>query len=154
VAIASRSLDVRDLRAALRKLDAFAGRRVCITLPADGLFSAQLLAHEAVGRPCTKRGGQATAANVLRQMGIEVEVAFLEHASAHRYESPEAALESLRRVVVPADEREEAALERYAAQHLVETTGADGRRAWKQEPAVTVRWAFLAWDKSAGAGRA
>lgn len=152
VAIASRSLDVRDLRAALQKLDAFAGRRVCIALPADGLFYGQLLAHEALGRPYTRRGDQVTAANVLRQMGIDVEVAFLEHASAHRYESPAAALESLRRVATPADEREEAALERYAAEHLVETTGADGRRAWKQDPAIAVRWAFLAWDKSVGAG--
>ena len=33
------------------------------------------------------------------------------------------------------------------AEHLVETTGADGRPEWKQEPEITVRWAFLAWDK-------
>ena len=51
VAIASRSLDVRDLRAALHKLEAFARRRVCVSLPADGLLYPQLLAHEAVGRP-------------------------------------------------------------------------------------------------------
>ena len=147
VAIASRSLDVRDLRAALQKLDAFARRRVCVTLPADGLFYPQLLAHEAVGRPCTKRGEQDTAMNVLRQMGIEAEVAFLEHSNASRYQSIEAARESLRRVVAPADEREQSALERYLAEHLVETTAADGRRECRLEPAVTVRWAFLAWDK-------
>jgi SAM-dependent methyltransferase len=154
VVIASRSLDVRDLRAALQKLDAFARRRVCVTLPVDGLLFPQLLAHEAVGRPCTKRGDQATAVNVLRQMGIEAEVRSLQHASASRYESPQAALESLRRVVAPAHEREERALERYVAEHLVETADADGRRAWKQEPEITVRWAFLAWDKPLGAGRA
>ena len=153
VVIASRSLDVRDLRAALQKLDAFARRRTCVTLPADGLFYPQLLAHEAVGRPFAKRGDQGTAVNVLRQMGIEAEVRFLEHASASRYESLEAAAESLRRVVAPADEREERALGRYVAEHLVETTGGDGRRVWKQEPEVTVRWAFLAWDKPLGAGR-
>jgi SAM-dependent methyltransferase len=147
VVIASRSLDVRDLRAALQKLDAFARRRVCVTLPADGLLYSQLLAHEAVGRPHAKRGDQATAVNVLRQMGIEAEVGALGHASARRYESPEAALESLRRMVAPADEREEAALGRYVAEHLVETTGDDGHPAWKQDPEITVRWAFLAWDK-------
>ena len=86
--------------------------------------------------------------NVLRQMGIEAEVRPLEHASASRYESPEAARESLRRMVAPADEREESALERYVAEHLVETAGADGRLEWKQEPEISVRWAFLAWDKS------
>ena len=149
VVIASRSLDVRDLRAALQKLDAFAHRRVCVTLPADGLLYPQLLAHEAVGRPCRKRGDQVTAVNVLRQMGIEAEVASLEHASASRYESPEAALESLRRMIAPADALEERALERYVAEHLLETTGDDGRPEWRQEPEITVRWAFLAWDKPA-----
>ena len=153
VVIASRSLDVRDLRAALQKLEAFAGRRVCVTLPADGLFYPQLLAHEAVGRPCTKRGDQDVAVNVLRQMGREPEVSFLEHVSASRYESLEAARESLRRVVAPAGEHEEAALERYAAGHLVETAGPDGGRAWKLEPEITVRWAFLAWDKPLRPGR-
>jgi SAM-dependent methyltransferase len=147
VVIASRSLDVRDLRAAVQKLDAFARRRVCITLPADGLFYPQLLAHQALGRPYVQRGDQGTALHVLRQMGIEAECGYLEHASASRFESPEAALESLRRVLAPTDEREEGALERYVAEHLVETTGADGRRAWKQEPEISVRWVFLAWDK-------
>ena len=151
VAIASRSLDVRDLRAALLKLDAFARRRVCVTLPADGLLYPQLLAHEAVGRPYAKRGDQDMAVNVLRQMGIAAEVRSLAHASTSRYESLEAALGSLRRVVAPADEREERALERYVAEHLVETTGDDGRRAWRQEPEIVVRWACLAWDKSRAA---
>jgi SAM-dependent methyltransferase len=147
VVIASRSLDVRDLRAALQKLDAFARRRVCVTLPADGLLYPQLLAHEAVGRPHAKRGDQGTAVNVLRQMGIEAEVRALEHSSASLYESPEAALGSLRRVVAPADERQEAALRRYVVNHLVETTDDHGRLAWKQDPEIAVRWAFLAWDK-------
>ena len=150
VVIASRSLDVRDLRAALQKLDAFARRRVCITVPADGLLFPQLLAHEAVGRPCMRRGDQATAVNVLRQMGIEPQVVSLEHASATRYESPEAALDSLRRMIAPAGEREEQALERYMAGRLVETTGPAGRPEWRQDPEITVRWSFIAWDKRAG----
>jgi SAM-dependent methyltransferase len=153
VAIASRSLDVRDLRAALQRLDTFARRRVCVTLSADGLLYPQLLAHAAVGRPYTKRGDHGMAVNVLRQMGIEAEVRPLEHASAGRYESPEAALESLRRVVAPTDEREERVLERYVAEHLVETTGDGGRSVWRLEPEITVRWAFLAWDKPLGAER-
>ena len=150
VAIASRSLDVRDLHAALKKLDTFARRRVCVTLPADGLFYPQLLAHAAVGRACVKRGGPDTAVNVLRQMGIAAEVAMLEHVSSSRYESREAALQSLRRVVAPVDEREESALQSYAARHLVETAGADGRGEWRLEPEIAVRWALLAWDKPAG----
>jgi SAM-dependent methyltransferase len=148
--IASRSLDVRDLRAALEKLDSFAGRRVCVTLPAEGLFYPQLLAHEAVGRPYAKRGVHRMAAHILRQMGVEPEVSFLEHASASRYESWEAALESLRRVVAPAGEREAAALERYAQDHLVEAVGASGDLEWRLEPEVTVPWAFLAWDRPHG----
>jgi hypothetical protein len=151
VAVASRSLDVRDLRAALQKLDAFARRRVCVTVPADGLLYPQLLARAAVGRPCIRRGDQATAVGVLRQMGIEAEVGLLEHASAGRHESPETTLESVRRVIAPAGEGEERALARYVAEHLVETTGDDGRPVWRLEPEITVRWAFLAWDKPYGA---
>ena len=94
-----------------------------------------------------RRGDQATAVNVLRQMGIEPEVGSLEHVSASRYESPEAALESLHRMIAPAGEREERALERYVAAHLVETTGAAGAPEWRQEPQITVRWGFIAWDK-------
>ena len=71
-------------------------------------------------------------------MEIEPEVMFLEHASASRYESQEAALESLRRVVAPASVRERRALERYAAEHLVEAAGAGGRRKWKLEPEIAV----------------
>jgi SAM-dependent methyltransferase len=148
VVIASRSLDVRDLRAALRKLDSFARRRVCVTLPADGLLYPQLLAHEAVGRPYSRRGDQTTAVNVLRQMGIEPEVGALEHASAGRYESPEAALESLRRVIRPVDEREELALARYVTEHVMEESAPDGRAVWRQAPEISVRWAFLAWDRA------
>ena len=154
VVIASRSLDVRDLRAALEKLDAFARRRICITLPADGLLYPQLLAQAAVGRPPTKRGDHGIALHVLSQMGIEAEVILLQHASHSRYDSREAALESLRRMVAPTDEREERALERYVTEHLVETTGADGRREWRREPEITVRWAFLAWDKPLDVGPA
>ena len=153
VAVASRSLDVRDLRAALLKLGVFARRRVCITLPADGMLYPSLLALEALGRPATPRGDARLAEKVLGQMGIAPEVSYLEHASVSRYESPEAALESLRRVVRPDGDADERALERYVAAHVVATTGDDGRRAWTQSPAITVRWAFLAWDAAGGVRR-
>ncbi len=153
VAVASRSLDVRDLRAALLKLEAFARRRVCITLPADGLLYPSLLAREALGRPVEPRGDAGLAAKVLGQMGVAPEVSYLEHASASRYESREAALEELRRLVRPDGGAEERALERYVAGHVVATTAAGGRRVWTQSPAITVRWAFLVWDKSPGSRR-
>jgi SAM-dependent methyltransferase len=149
VAIASRALDVGDLRAALQKLEAFARRRVCVTLPAGGLLYPSLLAHEAVGRPFVPRGGRETALGVLRQMGIEPEVLALEHTSASRYESPESALGALRRVIRPRDEGEARALERYVAEHLVQAPGERAGAEWVLEPEITVPWAFLAWDKPA-----
>jgi len=147
VAIASRSLDVRDLRAALTKLDSFARHRVCVTLPFDGRLYPDLLAHEAVGRPYKKRGDSGIAVNVLREMGIAPDVRALEHPSVNQYESPDGALASLRRLIAPADEREDLALRRYVAEHLAETTGDDGRLVWTLTPAIVVRWAFLAWEK-------
>lgn len=145
VVIASRSLDVPDLRAALEKLGAFARRRVCVTLPEDGVLYRQLLAHAALGRPCRPRGDRETAVHVLRQMGIEPEVRALEHASGSTYESPEAARDSLRRMLKPADEREERALAEYAADHFVAADDG-GRPIWRMEPEIVVRWAFLSWD--------
>lgn len=150
VVIASRALDVPDLRAALRKLEVFARRRVCVTLPTGGLLYPSLLAREAVGRASERRGDRETAVGVLRQMGIEPEVRALEHTSASRYVSAEAALEALRRVIRPRDEREERGLERYVADHLVPAPGdATGADAWRLEPEITVPWTFLAWDRGA-----
>ena len=150
VAVASRSLDVRDLRAALLKLEAFALRRVCVTLPADGLLYPGLLAREALGRPVKPRGDAVLAAKVLGQMGVTPEVSHVEHSRASHHASPEAALEALRRVVRPADDAEERALARYVARHVVRATDGGGRRVWTQHPAVTVRWAFLSWDVPSG----
>ena len=152
LAVASRALDVRDLRAALQKLEAFARRRVCFTVPADGVLYPGLLAQQAVGRPPRKHGDGDLAVNVLRGMGIEPELGYLEHGSVSHYESWETALESLRRVISPADDREERALQQYVAEHVVEVTAADGRRVWTQEPSIGVRWAFIAWDKAGGSG--
>ena len=153
VAVASRSLDVRDLRAALEKLEAFAHRRVCITLPADGLLYPSLLAREALGRPVEPRGDAGLAVKVLGQMGVAPEVSYLEHASRSQYDSRESALEALRRMVRPDGDAEERALERYVAGHVVAAAGAGGRRVWMQSPAITVRWAFIAWDTSSGSRR-
>lgn len=147
LAVASRSLGVRDLRAAVEKLDAFAVRRVCVTVPADGLLYSDLLAYAAVGRPLRRRGDGRTAAGVLRQMGIDPEERTLEHVSVGRYESPEAALASLRCMIAPAGERESRALERYVGDHLVEAADGHSDRAWTLDRPVAVRWAFLAWDK-------
>ena len=146
LAISSRSLDVPDLRAALARLDAFARRRVCVTVPADGLLYPGLLAHEAVGRPYRRHGDGRMALGVLAGMGIAAESSLLEHASVSHYESPAAALESLRAVVRPTGDAEDQALRRYVAAHLAETTVSDGRAAWALEPAITVRWAFISWD--------
>ena len=153
VAVASRSLDVRDLRAALEKLEAFAHRRVCITLPADGLLYPSLLAREALGRPVEPRGDAGLAVKVLGQMGVAPEVSYLERASRSQYDSRESALEALRRMVRPDGDAEERALERYVAGHVVAAAGAGGRRVWMQSPAITVRWAFIAWDTSSGSRR-
>jgi hypothetical protein len=79
-------------------------------------------------------------------MGVEPEVRHVEHASVSRYESPEAALAALARLIRPAGERERRALERYVAGHLVRTGGDDGRPVWTQEPRISVRWTILAWD--------
>ena len=147
VAVASRSLAVADLAAALRKLDAFARRRACLTLSANGLYFPDLLAQEAVGREVEPRYEHVYAVNILHQMGIAAEVRFIPHDRRRTFQSREQARESLRKMIAPADEREERLFDEYVDTRVVQRNGADGAPLWTHDTSFTVKWAFLAWDK-------
>ena len=147
IAVASRSLDVPDLRAALLKLQSFARRRVCVTLPADGVYYPGALAWMTVGRRPRRRADHTGAVEILRSEGVEPEVRTITHESSRSFESLDDARAFLQRMVAPRDEGEVAAMERYVTTHLKEVAASDGRISWTQDEPVAVRWAFLAWDK-------
>ena len=144
VAIASRSIAVKDLRAALRKLDEAARRRVCLTVPTDALLPS-LIAQAAVGRARRRRTDYIYTVTVLFQMGITPEVRLLRHVWDQPFASLERARDSLRHLVAPVDGHEEELLDRYLTEHLHET--GDGE-AWKLDQTIAMSWAFIAWDKA------
>ena len=155
VVIASRSLDVRDLRAALQKLDAFARRRVCVTLPADGLLVS--------AAPCA-RGGR-TPSQEARRPGDGGERAAPDgdrgrgRVSRARERQPVREPGGRAGVPAPHDRPGRRARRGRAGALRGRASRRDDRSTtagleWKQEPEITVRWAFLAWDKPLGAGKA
>lgn len=144
VAVASRSIAVADLRAALQKLDAIARRRVCLTVAANGVLP-ELVAQAALGRKPERRHDYIYAVAVLFQMGIMAEVRFVWHHWNPPFASLEVARDIVRHLVAPVDEREEELLDQYLAEHLHETL--DGP-VWKLDQSVAMRWAFIAWDKA------
>jgi len=144
VAVASRSIAVTDLRAALQKLDASARRRVCLATAVDGVLPA-LVAHAAVGRDYRRHYDYVYIVNVLFQMGILPDLRFMRHEWQQPFADVHSARDVMRRLIAPLDEREEVLLARYLAEHLHETAGGG---LWKLDQTIASTWAFIAWDKS------
>lgn len=150
VALASRSIVTSDLRDSLKKLSRVARRRVCITLPCgpspktdERLLAAAGLSQQ-LGRDFMY------AFNILAQMGVNPEVAYIPSVRIELFDTLEDACDGFSRIV------------RDAAQHLVsgdemETvlarlrTWLEGNlvhdeRGWHLSEDRKVTWAFLAWQ--------
>jgi len=141
VAIASRSLVVEDLEAAIRKLDRAARRRVCIVAPAgDGPLDRRTV--EAVGRPFRRNPDYIYVYNLLHQMGIHADVTMIKVEDERAFGSQEEALAFYRMLLEDLDGAEEARLRTYLSEQLV---GQDGK--WRLPGADVGRWALIQWEK-------
>ena len=150
VALASRSIATNDLRDSLELLDRVARRRVCVTLPGsssprcddDLLRRAGLEAH--VGHDFLY------AFNILVQMGVKPEVAYIPNSRIERFDTFD---ETLDKFVTVASE----AARGYATAEQIAAIP-DRLHAWLEESLVevdgmlqlseprNVMWAFLAWQ--------
>jgi hypothetical protein len=141
VAVASRSLIVEDPRVALEKLNAIATRRVFVSLPVgDGPFDRKLF--KAVGRQLPRRPDYLFAYNILYQMGIYANVAFVSTNRDKRYGSEAAACESLLWMFPDLNENEKARFQNFLSEHLIRE-GSEFRFDYDR----TVPWAVLWWNK-------
>ena len=141
VVIASRSLVVDDLRAALLKLDAAARERVYVsTIVGDGPYDRRVF--EALGRPLNMGPDYIYNYNLLYQMGIHAELAFIEEKNHKAFESREDALNSMRWMLDDLSLSEEQALKGYLDEHLV-----PGEAGWKMDYDRSIRWAVMWWRK-------
>jgi SAM-dependent methyltransferase len=142
VAVASRSLIVEDLRAAVLKLQRYARRRVYIsTLVDDGPHDRRIF--EAVGRDFHHGADYIVVYSLLRQMGIYANVTFTCNREEKRFRDMEEAVNSLRWMIFEMTTAEEELLRRHLSKCLVRENG-----HWKLPYRRVVRWAVLWWEKA------
>lgn len=144
VAIASRSLVVADLAAALEKLDRAARRRVLIVSPAgDGPADRGVL--RAIGRSFQPGPDYIYVYNLLHQSGIFADVHILKAEEAPTFGSPGEALAFYRGLIEHLQPEEAVRLARHLEAHLVRS----GDR-YALEGARPLRWALIGWEKGTG----
>ena len=142
VTIASRSLSVGDLGAALAKLDRWATKAVFI---ADKVGSGPFdpTVFEAVGRSFSAGPDYIFTVNILYSMGIYAHVDFITVDRNLTYDSPEQALESCRWMLDCLTREEEEKLSWHVSEHLSPTP--DGR--WQMSGQKPAQWAMIWWKK-------
>lgn len=142
VAIASRSLVVEDLHAALIKLDAKARRQVFISsLVGDGPFDRRIF--EAIGRELDRGPDYICVYNLLHQMGIFADVTLVLNGDSGKvYGNIEEAVQGFRWMIDDMTADEEARLRIYLAGHLVKK-----EKGWSLSYQHEVRWAIISWSK-------
>ncbi|WP_036683007.1 class I SAM-dependent methyltransferase [Pelobacter seleniigenes] len=141
VAIASRSLAVSDLPAALSKLNQAARRQVYVTaMVGDGPHDKRV--YQAIGRPLANGPDYIYLYNILHEMGIYANVSFITNTVWNSYDDLDEAIAVTAAKIgeLTADERTR--LQEYLMTELVSYQG----KLRLPEPRV-IRWAIIYWDK-------
>lgn len=142
IAVASRSLAVDDLETALRKLDAFARRRVYLTdRVGAGPFDPEVFA--AVGRPFEPGPDYIITVNLLYRLGIHARVDFIPAEYSATYASREEAVDSLAWMLEELQPGEAEKFEAYLAARLRRNAAGDWLVARRHRPL----WAVIWWEK-------
>ena len=141
VAIASRSLAVDDLRAALEKLDAFGTKAVFISdRVGAGPFEPEVF--KAVGRKFNPGPDYIFTVNLLYSMGIHANVGFID-AGTRVFADHEAAFDSVAWMVDEPSPEEGRKLQAYVDDRLRALP--DG--SWTLAGVKPARWAVIWWLK-------
>lgn len=161
VALASRSIAVSDMKAALMRLTSVARRRVCITLSTGSSprMDERILAD--IGVKNQFGNDFLYAFNILVGEGIMPEVAYIKSTRSDTFDSVDEAYDDFSRMTLDAMADKEspeaaAALDRlrtWTDEHLVANPDAGNpdkkglpQKAFKLDYPRIVTWAFLAWD--------
>ncbi len=142
VAIASRSMVADDLHASILKLNGVARRRVYIvTIVGDGPFDRRVF--DAIGRPLNVGPDYIYNYNLLYQVGILANVAFIEERRNRTFRNHEEAFASMQWIFDNLTRQEEEKLHKYIDAHLVHRFG-----SWTFSYDHVVRWAVIWWEKA------
>ncbi|HOO89546.1 MAG TPA: class I SAM-dependent methyltransferase [Syntrophales bacterium] len=141
VAVASRSLMIDDLRTCILKCNEIARKRVYIvTVAGDGPHNRRIF--DAVGRPFVPNPDYIYNYNMLYQMGIYANVAFIEEKRVRTYRDADDAIASMRWMFDELNDREEAKLAAFFQKHFVFRDG-----SWRLPHDTVIRWAVIWWEK-------
>ena len=167
VAIASRSIAVADLRAALYKLNRIARRRCCITMATGTSPRVDPAVLADIGVPASPSRDFVYAFGLLAQAGFEPDVSYIHSSRTDTFPDRETAFDDFSRMVaIGADaafladeEAMRAARERLSAwldAHLADNpnAGMPDKKGVPQGALMldftrTVSWAFLSWNPHA-----
>ena len=139
--IASFSLIMPDIRAALEKMHAAASRAVCLFWFAGPVQGAnEDLWPRLYGRPCLPGPDHIYLINVLYQMGVYPDVEIRTSDFKHYYDNPEAALDDLLSKLNTSRSEDISIVRDY----LAEALKWDGAHCYLQRPSRT---AMLWWQK-------
>jgi SAM-dependent methyltransferase len=141
VAIASRSLAVPDLKAALEQLCTFAVQKVCIT-DRVGHGPMDPDAFAAIGRELNSGPDFIYTVNLLYQMGYLPAISYIELEEQLRYADFDEALASYTWMFQDLSDRERKQLTDYV--HSVAATKKNGTVLLQRRFVPT--WAFISWD--------
>ncbi|MEG1512375.1 MAG: class I SAM-dependent methyltransferase [Raoultibacter sp.] len=161
VCVASRSIAVKDLEAALLRLDAIARRRVCVTITTgtSPRHDANLLRE--LGIQAAVTSDYLYAITILTHNGIMPELRYIESERIDTFDSVEAAFEKFSPMVLDYQEdlgealpEKLEALRAWIDEHSVENPNAGmadkkgiTQGAYRLDTPRMVRWAFIAWNK-------
>jgi SAM-dependent methyltransferase len=140
VAIASRSLIVPDLRAAIERLNRFATRRVYISTPVgDGPLDHAMF--RAIGRSCRFGADYIYVYNLLYQMGLHASLNFITYRENKSYPDKETVFSAMQSRIGDLLPQEETALREYIDQFYVRRED-----RWRRAVPLVIRWAVMWWD--------
>lgn len=138
IVIASRSMEVDDMEAALKKLDEKARRAVCLSYKCGGSF-VDPKSLEVMGRDVESKPDYIYILNILYTMGITASVSFIESEGRGAFfESAEDYVASVRWSLGSLSDAEAAKLRTYYA-----SLDEEARKYLK----APVKWAFIYWEK-------
>ncbi len=137
VVVASRSIEVKDLKDALKKLDSKAKKGVYITYKAGGSFVDEEIL-KFIGKPIVTRPDYIYALLILRQMGIYAKLDFIDTPGGSvSYDSEDVFVNSLTWSVGGLEDEQIAKAKEMYTQLIA--TGKFKPKGFK--------WAFIYWEK-------
>lgn len=144
VAIASRSMIVSDLEAAIDKLQSKAERKVCIVEPTTESPHFNVNIAEYIGYSRFPKPDYMYLINILFERGIMPELNYIYSGRTDYFDSPEKAYTKMLKFFPdPLTASEDIRLREYLKVHLVKTDS----EKYTFDECWPVRWAYISWEK-------